>query len=113
MKHFAKSQEITAISWPFGEQNHTQRNISGLHIIRLETVIVYTAFSEGHRESDRGTNKERGEAEGEQAKVDFSPQSLAARPFLANYRKLQLCSYCNGLILRVREESRTSLHVLP
>lgn len=52
MRRVAKSQEITAISWPFREQNHTQWNISGLHIIRLETVIVYTAFSEGHRGRD-------------------------------------------------------------
>lgn len=45
MKHFAKSQEITTISRPFGEHNHPRWNVSGLRIIRLETVIVHTAFS--------------------------------------------------------------------
>lgn len=60
MKHFAKSQEITAIPWPFGKQNHTQWNISGLHIMRPEMVIVYTAFSEGHRERD-GEKKKGGQ----------------------------------------------------
>lgn len=96
MKHFAKSQEITAISWPFGEQNHAQWNISGFHIIKLETVIVYTAFSEGHRESDRGTNKERGEAGGEQAKVDFSPQSR-----LQHVPSPQITGNCNFAAIAV------------
>lgn len=67
MRHFAESQVITAISRPFGEQNDAQRNISWLHIMRPETVLVYTAFSEGHRGNDtkKGTNNDGGEAVGD------------------------------------------------
>lgn len=59
---------------------------------------------------EKRDEKKRAEAEKEQLTAEFSP---VACPFLANYRKLQLCSYCHELILRVKEESRTSLHMLP
>ena len=83
MKHFAKSPEITAISRPFGKQNHSRWNISGLHIIRLETVIVYTAFSEGHEESDRG---KKGQIMKKASKGRLLPRSK-----LQEIATLQLC----------------------
>lgn len=72
MKHFAKSQEITAISRPFGEHNHPRWNVSGLRIIRLETVIVHTAFSGFFWRAGR---RGGGGGKVERAKSDFSLQS--------------------------------------
>lgn len=110
MKHFAKSQEITAISRPFGEPNHPRWNVSGLRIIRLETVIVHTAFSGFFwRAGRRG-----GGGQSRTSKVWLLSTESSQVP-LANDRKLLLCSYCKEFILRVveeeEEESRTSLHV--
>lgn len=59
MKHCARSQEIRAISQPFGEENHTQWDISGIHIVRLQMVIVCSAFSEGHGESYMGEIRDK------------------------------------------------------
>ena len=75
MKHSAESQEITAISESFGEHNHAQWGICGIHIIRHQMVIVYSAFTEGHwgrNTEKKWTNKKKEETQWTSV---FSPKS--------------------------------------
>lgn len=100
----------SAISWPLEEQSHTHSRTFLAFIIRLRSVIVCSALSEGHvttkeKEANLKKKKRRGDKR-RTSEADFSPWNHRLLILPAGIaEKLQVCRHCDEFILSVKEET--------